>query len=182
VKRTTGVLIICVVLIVLGGLYYFNKEETVTPESKASVEKAATDIVFEGGAIVERKGGQKLWELSADAINVDPTSQKVLFDNLRGTLYQSGGGELRITARTASFDNNTRELSMDGDIKAVSTDGAEFTAVKAQWVGKEDKIYASGGITLSRGDTVITGNQLESDSKLVKVKILGNAHVSKKEE
>ncbi|MBP2646310.1 MAG: hypothetical protein H6Q75_1750 [Firmicutes bacterium] len=182
VKRTTYAGIVFIVLVVLLGLYYFNKEENLTPPAEVAVEqKPVSNISFEGSSIVERQGGKKIWELSAGTIQVDQTTNKVYFNNFTGILYQNSGGELHLTAKEAWFDNNTKELSINGDIKAVSSDGANFSAQQAQWFGKEDKIYAEGGIVLQREDTVITGDTLESDASLTKVKIQGNAHVRKGE-
>ncbi|MBP2654196.1 MAG: hypothetical protein H6Q73_1765 [Firmicutes bacterium] len=179
-KRTTYVVVAFAVVIVLLGLLYFNKDEGVTPPPEAVAEKSSTpNIVFEGSSIVERRDGKKLWELSAEAINVDPATKNVYLNNLNGTFYEANGKELRLVAKEASFDSKTKELVMQGEIKAVSSDGAVFTAPKARWMGNEGRIYASGGITLSQGDTVITGDELESDSSLAKVKILGNAHAIK---
>jgi LPS export ABC transporter protein LptC len=180
VKRTTYIVVVCAVIVLLGVLVYFNKDEGVTPPPEAVAEKSTpANVVFEGSSLVERKDGKKLWELSAETINVDSATKNVYFNNFNGTFYDANGRELKLTAQEAFFDSTTKDLVMQGEIKATSSDGAVFTAPKARWMGKEGRIYASGGITLTQGDTVITGDEIESDSSLAKVKIQGNAHAIK---
>ena len=55
--------------------------------------------------------------------------------------------------------------------------GATFAAPNVRWSGELRLFYANGGVKLTRGDTVITGDTLDSNVDLEKVKIRGNAKV-----
>ena len=57
--------------------------------------------------------------------------------------------------------------------------GPAFTAAEARWASQERRLYGSGGIRLTREDAVITGDRIESDDKLAKVKVTGNARAVK---
>lgn len=173
--------IACTLLIVAGGLYYFNKDEPLPPPQAA--QEAAIEFIpsltFNGSTVVEQNDGKKLWELSAETIQVDSRTQKVRLINFKGIVYREQGGQLELIAREAFYDPKTKDVTMDGDVKATSSDGPMFTAAQARWAGNDRRIYGSGGITVTREDTVITGNQIESDVNLEKVKVQGNARVIK---
>lgn len=179
-KKTTYAAIACVLLLLAGGLYYFLREEAPAPPPvKETTNEPSANIQFSGSSIIEQDNGKKLWELSAETVQVEPKSQKVHLINFKGTLYRENGTKIDVVARQADFDPKTRNITMEGDIKATSSDGAVFTAPLARWEAKDKMFYGNGGITLTRGDTVLTGDQIESDAVLEKTKVRGNARIVK---
>jgi hypothetical protein len=74
----------------------------------------------------------------------------------------------------------SKDIELFGDIKAVSsTDGAVFTAPRALWKGKERTFKGFDGITLTKGDTIITGQEIETDAAMEKAIVRGKARVIK---
>ncbi len=142
-------------------------------------QSASTDITFAGSSIVEQINGKKVWELTAEAAQADPGTNQVRLNNLKGIFYRENGGRIDLVAQKALLDTKTRDIFLEGDIKAVSSDGAVFTAPLARWSNKEQHIYGSGGIVLTRDDTVITGDNIDSDANMEKVTVQGNAHAVK---
>ncbi|EAX47320.1 protein of unknown function DUF1239 [Thermosinus carboxydivorans Nor1] len=179
-KKTTYLLTLCLVLLLAGGLYYFNKDE---PLPQAPPQEAKSDpafnMVFTGNSLVEEKDGKRLWELSAESIELDQKTNQVYLKNLKGVIYRENGDKVEITARQATLDTKTRDIVMTGDIRAASSDGAVLTAPSVRYAMDDRRFYGLGGVTLTRGDTVVTGEQLESDGDFAKVKVQGNARVRK---
>lgn len=171
-------IIICVVAILAGGLYYLlagpDGEQTADPQTPA---QPAANLTFAGSSIIEEQDGKRLWELSADTIEAEPDGKVVYLYNLKGVFYQENGEKLEIIARRAVLDAKTRDISLEGDIRATASDGAVFTAPAASWSGEPKLFTGTGGVTLIRGDTVITGDKLLTDATLEKVKVLGKARV-----
>lgn len=181
-STTTYRAIACTLLIIAGGLYYFNREELPPPpptqETKAA-DVSAT-ITFTGSSIVEQQDGKKQWEINADTVQMDPGTNRARLINFKAILYRTDGSQIDLTGRQAELDTKTRDILMSGDIKAVSSsDGAVFTAPNARWAAKERRFYGSDGITLTREDTIVTGDRIEGDEQLEKVKVMGNARVLK---
>jgi LPS export ABC transporter protein LptC len=160
---------------------YISGDSLYTPPPPVEEAKSdpAANITFNGSSIVERKDGKKLWELSAESVQVDPNSKKVSLNNLKGILYREDGGRIDLVAREGLYDTASKEIFLEGEVKAVSSDGAVFTAAKARWATTERHMYGSGGITLTREDTVITGDKIDSDANMEKVKVQGNARAIK---
>lgn len=180
-KKSTYLTIACIALVLAGGLYYFVKDEPLAPPKQVqqSIDPGPS-ISFKGSTYVEEQDGKRLWELTAETIEVEVNSKNIILKNLKGTFYQDKGGKIDLVAKQAVMDNKTKDIHMDGDIKAVSsTDGATFTAPQARWNAKERRMFGSGGITLTKEDTVITGDQLETDNNMEKVKVQGNALIRK---
>lgn len=171
----------CTLLVLAGGLYYFFRSEPATPPRQTQEAKSdsTANITFTGNSIVEQQNGHKKWELTAESSQVDPSKNQLFLNKFKGTLYKDDGGTIILTAPKARMDLKNRNIFLDGNIKAVSSDGTVFLAAKAEWSAKEQHFYGSGGITISRGDTVITGDKIDSDAKLEKVKVQGNAHAIK---
>lgn len=78
-KKTTYLMIVCSVLFLAGGLYYFLRDEPITPKAPvqtAEAEQAAT-LSYVGNSITEEKDGKRLWELGAETIEIDVTTKNM---------------------------------------------------------------------------------------------------------
>lgn len=170
--------IACALLILTGGVYYFFWGSAAdSTDSPATPSQAPLNLTFSGSTIVEEEDGKKLWELNADTIEAAPTGNTIYLNNLKGTFYREKDGTVDISANRATLDTKTRDISMQGNIKAINSNGAVFTAPEAWWSGEPKHFTGVGGVTLTRGDTTITGDKLETDDKMEKFKIYGNAKV-----
>ena len=169
----------CALLILIGGIYYFfwGGSATDSANSPSTPSQAPLNLTFSGSSIVEEEDGKKLWELNADTIEAAPTGNTIYLNNLKGTFYREKDGKIEIIANRATLDTKTRDISMQGNIKATNSNGAVFMAPEAWWSGEPKHFTGVGGVTLTRGDTTITGEKLETDDKMEKFKIYGNAKV-----
>jgi lipopolysaccharide assembly outer membrane protein LptD (OstA) len=68
---------------------------------------------------------------------------------------------------------------MSVKVQATASDGTTFTANEARWSNTDQKVYGSGNVVLTKDDTVLTGDKIESDSNMEKIKVFGNAKVVK---
>ena len=139
----------------------------------------AANLSLMGNSVIEEKDGKRIWELNAVEIVYDSNTKNAVLKQMKGTFYKENGARIDVVANQAIMDND-RNILLEGDIKAVSSDdGATFTAPKGRWVAKERKFYGTGGVKVTRDDTVITGDQMETDTNMQKTKVQGNALVRK---
>jgi LPS export ABC transporter protein LptC len=176
-KRTT--LIYAIVGLLLSGcLYYFFREETIAPEVSRTQTPPKQEVLFENSAMVEEKDGKPLWKVSAEAITVDATAKKAYLTNVRGTFYRDDGSSVTLNARKGVADTASKEIFLEGEVTAMSSnDGATFTAPQVRWAGEIRWFFADGGVKLIKDNSVMTGDKLESDVNMEKIKIRGNAKV-----
>lgn len=177
--KKTYLLIACIAVLLAGGLYYLLREDAAPPQTQEAGTGTSANAMFVGNTIVEEEGGKRIWELTAEKIEMEPNSDKVRLTNIKGTFYKKDGGTIVITAPDALTDTKTRDVFLTGNVKAVSNDGATFTAREAHWAGQDRRFFGSGDVRLTRDDTVITGDRMESDENMAKVRVEGNAHVVK---
>lgn len=180
-KKSTLVAVASLMLFLAVGIWYFVKEEPMPPKQPAA-EAGSTpsaSMTFAGTSLVEERDGKRLWEISAEKIEVDPNTKVLRLHNLKAVFYQSTGEKVEMTARQGSYDSKTRDIMMDGDIVAVAADGSRLTAAQLRYAGQDSRIYGTGGVTVTKADTILTGDKVESDTQMAKVKLSGNAKVIK---
>ncbi len=180
-NKTTYLTLTCAVLLIIGGLYYFFREEpgtTGTPATKQNVAQTTTgNLTFAGSSIIEEQNGQRVWELNAESIEADAGGKLVYLKKLSGTFYQEKGGKVLVTAQEGILDTKTHDITLQGDMKVTSSDGAVFTAPLGKYAERTKIFTGTGGITLTRGNTVITGDKIDADTNMEQVKVQGNAKV-----
>lgn len=179
-KKSIGMAIVCILFLV-GGLYYFLKDEPLPsePQPVEPTTQETSKLSYVGNSITEEKDGKRLWELKAETIEIDSDTKNMQMKNVLGTFYQEKGGKIEIKAPEAFLDNKTKDITMPIRIEAVASDGGTFAANEARWSGKEQRFYGSGNVVVTKDDTVITGDKIESDTTMEKVKVYGNAKVIK---
>jgi LPS export ABC transporter protein LptC len=168
------------VLLAAGGLYHLLTGGAAgdSADNQAAVPaQVPTMITFAGSSIVEEQAGKKLWELKADTIETDPEGKVAYLNKLQGVFYQQKGGTIQLAAQKAQVDMKTHDIVMQGEVKITSSDGAVFTAPEARWEGNPKGFKGTGGVTLTRNDTVITGDNIQTDDKMEKAKVFGHAKV-----
>ena len=178
-KKTTYLMIACIALFLMGGLYYFLKDEPLAPPKPIEVEKVepVASLTYVGNSIKQDKDGKPLWELAADTIEIDPTTKNINMKNIKGTFFQTNGGKVEVTAPGAMLDSKTKDIVMTGKVQAVASDGTTFTAQEARWAGLQELFYGSGGVVVTKEDTIMTGEKIESDANMAKIKVYGNAKI-----
>jgi len=178
-KKTTYLMIACSALFLVGGLYYFLRDEPLVPQAPAevaNVEQVST-LSYVGNVILEEKDGKPLWELGAETIEVDVTTKNINMKNIKGTFYQENGGKIHITAPGAVMDSKTKDIAMVGTVQVIASDGTKFTAQETHWSGQQAHFYGSGDVVLTKDDTILTGDNIESDINMVAIKVYGHAKI-----
>ncbi|MDF2636218.1 MAG: hypothetical protein K0R78_3092 [Pelosinus sp.] len=175
-KKTIG--IVACIIILASGLYYFLRDEPLpsNPPEEPKTQQASK-LSYLGNSIIEEKDGKRLWELKAQSIEIDVDTKNAQLKNFIGTFYREKGGTIEISAPEAFLDSKTKDIIMSVKVEAKASDGGTFVANEVRWSSKEQKAYGSGNVVFKKEDTVITGDKIESDSNMEKVKVFGNAKV-----
>ncbi len=178
-KKKAGMILACIIILA-SGLYYFLRDEPLTQTPpEVPKDQQTSKLAYVGNSIVEQKDGKPLWELKAEFIEIDVDTKNAQLKNLVGTFYQEKGGRIEITAPEAFVDSKTKDITMSVKVQATASDGTTFTANEARWSSADQKVYGSGDVILTKDDTVLTGDKIESDSNMEKIKVFGNAKVVK---
>lgn len=180
-KRKKWLIISLVALFLIGGLYYFFKDEPLPDPNETKKPSTGPGMIFSGGSLVEEKDGIKMWELDAESIETIENNKKVRFLNAKGVFYKRNETDDKVSliAEEAVVDLETSNIQAKGNVKISTDDGIELLAPVADWDNANGKFVGSGGIKLIKEDTVITGDTIESSLDSDKVVVKGNARVTK---
>ena len=174
--KNKKLIIILALALVAGFSYYFIISEN-NVKTKNDVE--VSNITYSGNTIVEEKDGKKVWELTANTIEIEPTTKNTILKKVKGVFYQNNGEIITLTAPEAVYDVNNRDITIKGLVQVVSNNGATMQGDVFKWQAKESKLVGDGNIILKKEDTVLTGNHIEATAGLTKVKVQGNAKIIK---
>ena len=162
--------------IVAGGFYYFLRPETL---EEVKTENVVTRMAFSGSNMTETQDGRKVWDLAARVMEVDTKTQKVYMTDLKGTLFRLDGTQIAVTASQAVVDPKARDIELSGGIQMKGSEGTSFSADQGRYVAGERRIYASGSLTLTREDTIMTAKEMETDDRFDLIVVKGNARIVK---
>lgn len=177
-KQIVG-LIAAVLIAVIGVLYWAFSEEIHIQDPNKKADEKPMAMSYQGNTLSEEKDGKKIWDLTAETIEIDPNTKNAVLKNIKGIFYQENGQTVTLTAPQATFDNKTRDITISDQVDAKTSDGATFKAKTVFWQGEKQLFRGEGNVIVTREDTVLTGDKLESDAGFVKVKVTGNAHIVK---
>ena len=179
-KKTSYLAIGGLVLFLAFGIWYFVREEPLPVKQPEQASPASLPgITFSGSSVVEQQDGKTLWDLTADTIEMSSDSKTMRFVNPKGIYYETKEGKIEITGLRATMDTKTRDIVMEGNVKAVNSAGATFTADTIKYFSKDKKFFGTGNVVVTKEDTVATGDQIESDNNMEKIILKGKARVVK---
>lgn len=161
------------------GLIYWAFQEGGKAERPDAAGGSTENMSYMGNTISEEKDGKKVWELTAEFIEIDPKTKNTVLKNITGVFYQENGDTVTLTAPKAVYDVESRSITVMERVKAVTNKGARLDADQVVWDNENEKFSGEGSIRVTQGDTVITGDKMESNSGFTKIKMMGNAHIVK---
>ena len=125
-----------------------------------------------------KKDGKLVWALSAEKIEYDPRTKAIVLTNLKGLFYQDDV-TTTITAPHAVLTGDRNSLDIDQGVTATNTDGAEFKTDALHFDNKTKTLTSKSAFTYNGKDITLTGDKLEGNMSLKKIKAIGNAKLTK---
>lgn len=177
-NKQIAVLIAAVAVIVLGLFFWAFNEGPPLPKA-AVPEENPRPLSYAGNTISEERNGKKVWELTAEFIEIDTLNKNTILKNIKGTFYQENGEQITLTAPKAIYEDASKNIVISERALAAATNGTTLAADTLLWSNTERTFSGEGSIIIKREDAVIVGDKIESDSEFVKFKVSGNAHIIK---
>lgn len=150
-----------------------------TPKVDNSQNDQPRVMTYDNNTISEEKDGVKIWDLTADHIEVDIDSKNAEMTGITGHFYQADGRSAEVTAEHGSYNNETKDIQIDGDVTITTSDGAKLTSDQLLWTAKEGMLSAIGQAKVSNDTIKAWGDRIDSTDGFNKVKISGKAHIEK---
>lgn len=172
------------ILIAAGLLFFVGLVAWViatTPDEPPPVTKfePPSSMTYETNNIVEEKNGVKLFELNSGKMIVDATTQNAEFEDIEAKLYQEDGRFVELKAKRGSYDKQSGDIHVEGEVVVTDSEGAQLTGEKLDWYGKEEILVATENVKISKDDMRAYGDRAEARNGLRHFNLKGNAHVLK---
>jgi len=152
-----------------------------TPEAPAPIDKVETPstMSYGGNTITEEKNGVKLWDLTADSMEVETETQNVTMKNVTAHFYQKDGNTIELRAKNGMYNQLTKDIHADTEVVVTTKDGAKLTGDALDWRAAEEILVAQGKAKVTKDDMLAEGDRIEARDGLQKIKIQGHAHIVK---
>ena len=152
-----------------------------TPKAPPQKEKIdpPTVMEYEGNTITEEKDGVKLWEMTSDRIKIDSVTQIAEFDKVDGKFYQEDGKVLSVKGNVGTYNQQTKDVHVEGEVVVIDADGAKLTSNNLDWSSKDETITATEDVKIFREDMRATGDFATSDDGFKHFVMKGNVRILK---
>ncbi|HCB93308.1 MAG TPA: LPS export ABC transporter periplasmic protein LptC [Selenomonas sp.] len=152
-----------------------------TPDAPEAIDKveAPKVMTYEGNVLSEDRDGVKIWDLTADKMNVHTTTQDVELVNPVGHYFQADGNTIELRAKSGVYNQATKNVHIQDEVTVTSKDGAKLVCDKLDWVAGEELIVAEGNVKVTKDDILAEGDRIEARKGVGHLKIQGNAHIVK---
>ncbi|HET8679187.1 MAG TPA: LPS export ABC transporter periplasmic protein LptC [bacterium] len=121
--------------------------------------------------------GRRQWELRADEVVVDGTSNTAVLTRVQGTYYQRGQPEIGFSAARGTFNIQTRVVVLSGSVRARATSGRAVEADNVEWIPKSQQVIATGAVVLRQKGLTLRADRLTADTSLKHANLVGNIRV-----
>ncbi len=171
-----------VIILLAGGVGVFNGRQQWWPSQIPLASAAAPSLdhhepeaQIEGVRMVETREGRKIWEVRADRLEMFEEQRVVriphAFHPLTMTLY-SDEGTLVSMADTARLDLVTKDVVLEGNVRAESDQGARLMTSSLMWSAATQTLRTSDDVLLVKGGFISRGKGMEAETNLERVRFL----------
>lgn len=159
-------------------LIYWAVTTVPHPEPQTQQDPPTT-MSYDGNTISEEQDGRKIWDLTAEHIDVDINTQDANMENIDGHFYQDDGRVVTIHADKGSYTHESRDIDLTGNIDITTSDGAELNSDELKWIAADSKLSAIGNAKATKDTMSASGDQFDSTNGFADYDITGNAYVAK---
>ncbi len=132
------------------------------------------EVNIEGLYVTDTKNGVKSWELFADTGHYDNTQNIVFLTDIIGNFYDNEKVVVSFKAKRGTYTTEDKHINLHEDVVFVHHNGANITADRITWKGKEENITAVGNVRVEKpGEVIIYGQEAVLKPELDDFKING---------
>lgn len=132
-----------------------EKAEEDTTSPLIGVAQQLQDVTFS-----QSKGDKRLWKLEAKAVE-QVADGPINLENVEITYYSDDGRVTVVTADTGLYDDTERNARLEGNVKVNTSDGGRVETTAIQWNQEAETLTGDGEVTISKGNSMLTGKGFE---------------------
>ena len=140
---------------------------------------AKLNASLKNSVLQREKDGKKLWEFTVAEVINDKAQNMAYLKGIKGKVYRKDGSYLDIVAEKGQAALNKNDFAVEGNVKAVLNTGGELYADKVAYNQAKELITATGHVKLVKEPYTAMGDWAQTTSAFQKLKLKGNAKVTK---
>ena len=140
---------------------------------------AQINASLKNSMVKREKDGKKLWEFTVAEVINDKAQNMAYLKGIKGKVYRKDGSYLDIVAEKGQAALNKNDFAVEGNVKAVLNTGGELYADKVAYNQAKELITATGHVKLVKEPYTAMGDWAQTTSAFQKLKLKGNAKVTK---
>ena len=140
---------------------------------------AQLNASLKNSVLQREKDGKKLWEFTVAEVINDKAQNMAYLKGIKGKVYRKDGSYLDIVAEKGQAALNKNDFAVEGNVKAVLNTGVELYADKVAYNQAKELITATGHVKLVKEPYTAMGDWAQTTSAFQKLKLKGNAKVTK---
>ena len=140
---------------------------------------AQLNASLKNSVLQREKDGKKLWEFTVAEVINDKAQNMSYLKGIKGKVYRKDGSYLDIVAEKGQAALNKNDFAVEGNVKAVLNTGGELYADKVAYNQAKELITATGHVKLVKEPYTAMGDWAQTTSAFQKLKLKGNAKVTK---
>lgn len=140
---------------------------------------AQLNASLKNSVLQREKDGKKLWEFTVAEVINDKAQNMAYLKGIKGKVYRKDGSYLDIVAEKGQAALNKNDFAVEGNVKAVINTGGELYADKVAYNQAKELITATGHVKLVKEPYTAMGDWAQTTSAFQKLKLKGNAKVTK---
>lgn len=121
----------------------------------SGVAQQLQDVTFS-----QSKGEKRLWKLEAKAVE-QALDGPINLKNVEITYYSDDGRITVVTADTGIYDDAKHTARLEGNVKVRTSDGGSVNTTAVQWDQKKEVLTGDGHVTISKGNSTLSGTGFE---------------------
>lgn len=176
-SRRTGIILLVFGSLTVGVILLRSKPIPSVPVHPPTPPlPSSADAAFQGVHLIEAKGGRTLWEVKADRVELFEegglVKAKGVKEPVSATFYTENG-RIIANADEALLNMRTKDVTLNGKVRAVSEKGAVLETESLSWLAQGKRLVAHREVVLTRGDFISRAQGLEAEMALERVKLVG---------
>jgi LPS export ABC transporter protein LptC/lipopolysaccharide transport protein LptA len=161
-----------------------NNLGQVSPEESQPIVPSS-ERKMSGVHLVESQSGQRDWELFATSAFGTEAKGSWKLETVKINFFNEKGMQFTVTGNRGFFDPQSKNISVEGQVLTVSTNGYEFRTDSAQYLSSEKKISSPDSVKMfgpkdKKGKRLeLIGVGMETHLEQSKMKILRQVRAEK---
>lgn len=154
-------------LLAVASFYVWHSRPRMPADGEAVPHDSRTlpddQVTVENPEIRHTEGGRTAWQVRLRELTLGAGAQVATAADMREALIYDRTGKplIRVTARQAVGNTTDRNLTVSGNVRAVSQHGALITTEEVRWLEAERRFHCPGTVTVRTRNASLTTTGLD---------------------